>query len=397
MTPKINNLLVVSHVLHYRYNGAIYAYGPYTREMDIWADLFPHIVIASPLRNGAPPKDCLPFTRANISLAPQMETGGDGLIPKLLQILLLPVLIWNLARAMRGVQAIHVRCPGNLGLLGVLLAPLFSNYVVAKYAGQWNGYAGEPYTVWLQRWLLRSFWWRRGVVTVYGAWPGQPRHIIPFFTSMMTASQVRRSSEVARNKRLGVPAEILYSGRLASLKGVDVLLRAARVLADQGVAFHLSIIGDGPEAGRLKHLATELGISGQVQFTGAVPFQEVMDWYERAHILVLPSRHSEGWPKVLAEAMCHGLVCISTDHGLIPWLLRDKGYVFPVDDIRALVGCLRLAIQEPGEYQRLSRLAASWAQNYSIEGLRDALQELLSRKWETPLILSTHARIEANQ
>ena len=397
MTPKINNLLVVSHVLHYRYNSAIYAYGPYTREMDIWADLFPHIVIASPLRNGAPPKDCLPFTRTNISLAPQMETGGDGLIPKLLQILLLPVLIWNLARAMRGVQAIHVRCPGNLGLLGVLLAPLFSNYVVAKYAGQWNGYAGEPYTVWLQRWLLRSFWWRRGVVTVYGAWPGQPRHIIPFFTSMMTASQVRRSSEVARNKRLGVPAEILYSGRLASLKGVDVLLRAARVLADQGVAFRLSIIGDGPEAGRLKHLATELGISGQVQFTGAVPFQEVMDWYERAHILVLPSRHSEGWPKVLAEAMCHGLVCISTDHGLIPWLLRDKGYVFPVDDIRALVGCLRLAIQEPGEYQRLSRLAASWAQNYSIEGLRDALQELLSRKWETPLILSTHARIEANQ
>jgi|ERR1035438_2814888 glycosyltransferase involved in cell wall biosynthesis len=392
MPPKINRLLIVSHVYHYRHEGAIYAYGPYTREIDIWADLFPEVRIASPLRNEVPPKDCLPFTRSNISMIPQMETGGDCFGAKLKQIALLPVLLWNLARAMRGVEAIHVRCPGNLGLLGLLLAPWFSAFVVAKYAGQWNGYHGEPVTVRLQRAVMRSLWWRNGVVTVYGEWPDQPKHIVPFFTSMMTADQVRHSVEVARRKRLGSPVEILYSGRLTELKGVDILLRAARGLADEGVAFRLSIIGDGSELGRLKRLCADLGIQESVAFIGAVPFQEVMHWYERGHILVLPSRHSEGWPKVLAEAMCHGVVCISTDHGLIPWLLHDKGYVFPVDDTQALVACLKEAIRTPEEYERISRAAASWGQNYSLEGLRDALQELLSRKWRMPLTVYSHLR-----
>src|ERR1035441_5054943 len=93
MPPKINRLLIVSHVYHYRHEGAIYAYGPYTREIDIWADLFPEVRIASPLRNEVPPKDCLPFTRSNISMIPQMETGGDCFGAKLKQIALLPVLL----------------------------------------------------------------------------------------------------------------------------------------------------------------------------------------------------------------------------------------------------------------------------------------------------------------
>jgi len=149
--------------------------------------------------------------------------------------------------------------------------------------------------------------------------------------------------------------------------------------------FRLSIIGDGPEATNLKSLTADLGLNNEVTFLGAMPFHEVMTWYQKGHILVLPSRHSEGWPKVLAEAMCHGIVCISTDHGLIPWLLREKGSVFPVDDIEGLACHLRSLICDPVEYERLSRAAATWAQNYSIEGLRDALQQLLSTKWETVL------------
>jgi hypothetical protein len=45
---------------------------------------------------------------------------------------------------MRSADAIHVRCPGNLG---VLLAPLFTRRLVAKYAGQWNGHHGERFAL----------------------------------------------------------------------------------------------------------------------------------------------------------------------------------------------------------------------------------------------------------
>src|SRR5205823_1367344 len=120
------------------------------------------------------------------------ETGGENLWAKLAQLAALPLLMFGLARAMRKADAIHVRCPGNLGLLGAVMAPLFSRYLVAKYAGQWSGYPGEARTVRLQRTILRSRWWR-GPVTVYGEWPGQSPHVIPFFTSVLTEQQLARA------------------------------------------------------------------------------------------------------------------------------------------------------------------------------------------------------------
>jgi hypothetical protein len=147
LAPSIENLLIVSHVCHYAHGGKLYAYGPYAREIDIWADLFPCVNIAAPLRHETPPGDCISFTRSNISVVRQLERGGDTLSAKAGLVLSLPLLVLGLYRAMRNAHAIHVRCPGNLGLIGSAMAPAFSRFLVAKYAGQWNGYASEPLTV----------------------------------------------------------------------------------------------------------------------------------------------------------------------------------------------------------------------------------------------------------
>src|SRR5436309_1535265 len=114
-------LLVVSPVVHYRHAGRLYAYGPYAREIDVWAELFETVVIASPLQTATPPADCLPFTGENISIAPLPQRGGHTLGAKMNLIASLPALVFGLAKAMRRADAIHVRCPGNLGLLGALL------------------------------------------------------------------------------------------------------------------------------------------------------------------------------------------------------------------------------------------------------------------------------------
>jgi hypothetical protein len=169
---KIRRLLIVSHVAHYEYEGGIFAYGPYTREIDIWAELFPEIIIAAPVQRRTPPGDAIAFQHHNISLAPQRETGGDTLLAKVTQLLATPGHFWRLARAMRSADAIHVRCPGNLGLLGCVLAPFFRKPRVAKYAGQWSEFEGEPLSWRFQKRLLRSRWWHAPVL-VYGKWPHQ--------------------------------------------------------------------------------------------------------------------------------------------------------------------------------------------------------------------------------
>ncbi len=377
-------LLIVSHVIHYRHEGRLYAYGPYAREIDIWADLFPQVTIAAPCRDAAPPSVALAFTRSNISIRPQLETGGKTRAAKIKQVVLLPALVWNLSRAMRESDAVHVRFPASLGLLGVLLAPLFSKNRVAKYAGQWNGYEGERMVLRLQRKLLQSSWWN-APVTVYGKWENQPAHIIPFFTSMMTAEQVKRAATIAREKEITSPLRVLFSGRLETEKRVDALLKAIKIARDEGVALEVAIVGDGRERERLESLVNDLGIEREVKFVGAFPFDESLKWYEWAHCLVLPSVNSEGFPKVIAEAMCHGLICVAVEHGQVPTMLKGKGILIEDGSPEEIAAALQRIAKRPDEYKQVMQAASIWAQQFSLEGLRDALAQLLSEKWRTQL------------
>ena len=376
--PK--RLLIVSHVLHYEHEGALAAYGPYAREIDIWADLFETVTIAAPCRRAKPPGDCLPFTRRNITIRPQREAGGDTWQDKMRLLAALPVLAVGLMRAMRHADAIHVRCPGNLGLLGAALAPMFSPYLVAKYAGQWNGHAGESTPTRLQRFLLGSRWWR-GPVTVYGEWPDQPPHVVPFFTSMMTSEQVRNAADIAESKRIELPLRVLFSGTLEDRKRVDALIDAVRLLADEGVPLELAIVGDGPRREKLRDRAADLEQRGVIRFLGALPYEKSLRWFEWAHCLVLPSRHSEGWPKVIAEGMCHGNVCIAVAHGQVPRMLSERGIVLPTGSAEEIAAALRDVAATPERYQPMMTAASAWARQYSLEGLRAALRELLSTRW----------------
>jgi glycosyltransferase involved in cell wall biosynthesis len=381
-------LLVVSHVVHYQYEGKLHAYGPYSREIDIWADLFPEVVIASPCRHAKPPADCLAFARKNISIATQFEVGGDHLIAKLIQLALLPLIVLRLMLAMTRADAIHVRCPGNLGLLGCLLAPIFSRYRVAKFAGQWNGYTNETKTVRLQRWILKSKWWC-APVTVYGHWPDQPSHIVPFFTSMMTGGQVRHASNFARNKHAHRPMRILFSGRLAPEKRVSALFEALALAVKDGLLFETAIVGDGIERKKLEALSIKLCIHDHLDFVGALPFDESLKWNEWADCLVLPSQNSEGWPKVIAEAMCYGVVCVGVDHGQVGRMLEGRGFLLPEGSPREIADALLAIHRNPEVYTRLSASAAAWAQQYSIDGLRTALEKLLEKEWKVALT-TTH-------
>ncbi len=377
---RLRKLLVVSHVLHYEYQGELYAYGPYSREIDIWADLFPIVSIASPCRKEKPPGDCLPFSRKNISISRQLEVGGDNVWAKLLQILLLPVIVVRLTIAMFRADAIHVRCPGNLGLLGCVLGPLASGYRVAKFAGQWNGYRNETPTVRWQRWLLKSKWWG-APVTVYGEWPNQPSHVIPFFTSMMTGEQVSKAAKFATEKQLHRPLRILFSGRLAPEKRVDALIEALAIARRQGLEFEVVVVGDGVERKRLEDLTESLRLSQLVRFVGAQPFEECLTWNEWADCLVLPSKHSEGWPKVIAEAMCYGVVCIGVDHGQVGRMLAGRGYALHEGSAQEISDTLIAISRNESVYIQLSSASCQWAQQYSIDGLRAAIAALLTKEW----------------
>jgi glycosyltransferase involved in cell wall biosynthesis len=161
-------------------------------------------------------------------------------------------------------------------------------------------------------------------------------------------------------------------GRLSRAKNVDVLLDALGGLP-------CTIVGDGPERESLEAKAAGLGV--QADFVGAVDFERVLALYETHDVLVLASE-TEGWPKAIVEAMAFGLVCIGSERGLIPQILGEgRGLAVPPRDVDALAAALRRIAASPDEARQMGERAAFFGQRYSLEDLREALQELMVAWW----------------
>ena len=114
--------------------------------------------------------------------------------------------------------------------------------------------------------------------------------------------------------RLGAPTPtpddgpVLGIGRLMAEKGFDVLIEAAALMpADERP--DLVIVGDGPDRALLEALALRRGVN--VEFAGAVPSDEVGDWYRRARLVCVPSRR-EGFGMITAEALASGRPVVAT-------------------------------------------------------------------------------------
>jgi glycosyltransferase involved in cell wall biosynthesis len=376
-------LLVITSVVHYRHEGRLWAYGPYVRELEVWCDLCSTLELAAAVRTEQPPGDALPIARENVVMAPVVETGGSHWTAKLWQLLLLPWLILQIISALRRADAVHVRCPGNLGLLGVLLAPLFTRRLIAKYAGQWTGYPGEAITYRWQRWLLGSRWWN-APVTVYGQWPNQRPHVIPFFSTAFTNEQLARAQRAAAARQWHDPPRVLFVGRLSAPKHVATLLAALGELKSHGLVLRCSVVGEGPELDSLRSQATRLGLEADVIFTGGVKFDTVLDHYEQADILVLASE-TEGFPKAILEGMAFGLVCIGSNRGFVPTMLREqRGWLVEPGSVQQLATALSEVVQSPHDATASGQRAARWASRYSLGELGAEIRRICHTWWPAP-------------
>lgn len=368
-------LVVITHVEHGWREGRLWAYGPYVTEMDEWAGLFDEVVIVAPGAQILGRGDLKAFQAANVRLEALQGRGGAGLRAKLGLAAAAPGWAVQIWRAMRGADVVHVRCPGNVGLVGAALAPLAGKPMIAKYAGQWGAYAGEAWSIRLQRWILRR-WWRRGAVLAYTDKP-EAAHIVPFFNSVMTARHRERARAAAERARDG--GRILFAGRLTEAKGAGVAIRACALLRDRGLPVTLDVAGDGPERKRLEALAAEL--KAPARFHGGVSFEELVRLYETADVVVLPSQ-TEGWPKVLGEAMAFGVPCVACRGGLNDWMLGEgRGVTVPFGDAGAVAEAVAGLLEESEEEKReRRRRCAEFGQRYSLEGVREALKRVIRER-----------------
>ncbi len=142
---------------------------------------------------------------------------------------------------------------------------------------------------------------------------------------------------------------LLFVGRLEDhIKRVSALLRAFARLAPAHPDVDLVVVGDGPDAEKLKTLAQEC-VPGRVRFPGWISdAREKVSFYNAAQCLVLPSIR-EGFPAVVAEAMACGTPVVASRVGAVPELVieGETGWLAPPGNDEALQSALEQVLRDP--------------------------------------------------
>jgi glycosyltransferase involved in cell wall biosynthesis len=186
--------------------------------------------------------------------------------------------------------------------------------------------------------------------------------------------------------RLGVPpsAPIAVSiGRHVPEKGYRHLVDGAARLERTKPDVHWILVGDGELRGELEAQAQRLGLVSHVHFTGWR--DDVAEMLALADVFVLPSE-SEGFGRVLVEAMAMGRPVVATNVGGIPDIVLDgeTGLLVEPANAAALADAVRALVDEPARAARLGaagrvRAESTFSLGAHVDAVERVYEEVLGR------------------
>jgi phosphatidylinositol alpha-1,6-mannosyltransferase len=380
MRPVGRKIVVISDTPHYRRGGTIVGWGPTVRELDQLSTLFDELVHVAPVSDETAEANSLPYESDRVRVRQLRPSGGERLVDKLRILNRAPEYLGVALSEMKDADVVHLRSPANVSMLVAFLLPFLRRPAKRwiKYAGNWNPRDEEPVSYELQRkWLMKP--WHGAIVTVNGNWPGQLPHVRSFLNPCFTDTELAAARVAAAAKQFQYPVQLLFVGRLEQGKGVFRALEVLTRLSRKGFAVRLDLVGDGPARGELERMAREQGVSELIRFQGWVPHGALAPHYAAAHLMLFPSR-SEGWPKVLSEAMAFGVIPVASRVSSIPeYLLRfDIGTVADPEDVNGFVEGVLAYVNAPERWRRESPRAVKAAESFTYSRYLEAVASLLA-------------------
>lgn len=216
----------------------------------------------------------------------------------------------------------------------------------------------------------------------YGARSDQV-FFFPYEPDYHLVTQITADAIAAAQQRFGLdPARrrLVFSGRFAQMKRVDLLIDAFAAIASDRPDWDLLLIGDGPLRAELQARLPET-LKPRVTWAGFLEQPEtVATLYRASDVLVLPSEF-EPWAVVINEAAAAGLAIVASDVvGAAAELVRDgiNGRIVPAGDVAAL----RAALLDVTRADRTDAMKAASAtvladwrrRGDPVAGLRRALE-----------------------
>lgn len=364
----MRKLVIISHTEHqYTADGRVVGFAPTVNEVNYLAAHWDEIVHIACLENGPPKGNSTGYQSDNITFVSIPSFGGTTLKQKLNVFTQACRILRIIHKHLKGATDVQLRLPMGIGVYVLPYFILQRNRPYrfwVKYANNWvakpasRGYA-------FQRWLLRNDW-AKCPVTINGSWSDQPTHCISFENPCLRDHDREEGRRISGQKQqTDGPFQLIFVGRVEKAKGIDLLIsKIPEWPAEKINCMH--IVGDGPLLSELILALTNAGIP--VQQHGYLTQSATFELLKASDLLLLPSR-SEGFPKVVAEALNFGCVPIVTSVGSVSHYIKDGVNGFLVEKVTAdeFDGKLREALYStPAQRQKILRASAEMIDDFTF-------------------------------
>src|SRR5262245_15693457 len=191
-----------------------------------------------------------------------------------------------------------------------------------------------------------------------------------------------RAPSPALRAALGVPPAsplVVSIGRFVAEKGHRHLLEAAARIERTRPGAHWVLVGAGELEAPLRHQARGLGLASQVHFTGWR--EDIPDVLAVSDVFVLPSE-SEGFGRVVVEAMAMAHPVVATAVGGVPEIVRDgeTGILVPPSDPAALADAVCSLLDDPARASRLGAAGRARAESrFSLTAHIDGVERVYTQ------------------
>ncbi|GAB1855718.1 glycosyltransferase [Flavobacteriaceae bacterium MHTCC 0001] len=351
------------------------AYAPYVREMNIWCKFIDKLTIISPTTYNAK------LLVSPFDNQPEVISVNDlnftSILHAVKSVLNIPQILLKIFKACKKSDHIHLRCPGNIGLLGCLVQVLFPLKVkTAKYAGNWDPKSNQPKSYRLQKWLLSNTLLTKNMqVLVYGKWQNQSKNIKPFFTATYYKDEI----ETSLNRDYSTTLNFIFVGSLVEGKRPLLAVKIVQELLNKGISICFNIYGEGILKQELQDYVVENNLSDNIVLHGNKPKQEIKKALQRSHFLILPSK-SEGWPKVVAEAMFFGVIPITTQISCVPYMLDNGKRGILIEPEYATAVNTILHYLKTKDLKKISLLGENWSKQYTLDTFELEVGKIIAKK-----------------
>ncbi len=365
---------VITHVIHRLHDGRHYAYGPYVKEMNLWLKYTDEFILVAPESGEKPSAIDLPYSKIpDHYRVPAFNITSIREAVK--TVFKLPLVFYKTWLAMRRADHIHLRLPGNMGLIGSLLQILFPHKPkTVKYAGNWDPSSKQPWSYRLQQKVVSNpRWTKNAKVLVYGQWPGRTQNIVPFFTASYSESEIEEIPE----KRPELPVRLIFAGALIPGKQPLVALKVLHELLRRNIDAEMHFYGDGAQRIILEDYIKQNGLEKKAFLHGKQNAETLKNAYRKSHFLVFPSL-SEGWPKVVMEAMTWKCLPVTTNISAVPYMLGygERGSIVAPDP-QVMAEEIMTYLSRPGEYRRKTEAGFQWAKQFTLERFEEEIARFL--------------------